>query len=187
MSTRVDNDFDSSSIRDREGRNLRPFSRPDVSKALKALQEATDLWEYGSPYWQVPSEADLLELCEQKFKPGSSSRIDLGIFLPHNDPVGQCSIHAIDWRNRTGQLGVAVWKNSDRGKGLGSNAIRHLMQFSFDDLDMFRLEAFILQDNKKSLHLFKGLGFQQEGILRERYLRRGKRVDVVVLASIRDK
>jgi [ribosomal protein S5]-alanine N-acetyltransferase len=166
--------------------DLRPLRRSDAPRILDVLHEASDLWKTGSPYWRAQSEADVLEMCDRRFVPGRSDRMDLGIYLPTGDVIGQCSVHAIDWRNRVGRLGIAVWKRNDRRNGHGSTALRKIVELSFDELDLFRLEALVLCDNEASLALFEKCGFRVEGTLRRRYLRRGRRIDITVLARLRD-
>jgi RimJ/RimL family protein N-acetyltransferase len=165
--------------------NVRPFRRSDVPVILSLLNEADDLWKFGSPYWRRPSEADLMALCGQVFTPGKSDRIDLLITAADDIPVGQCSLHAIDWRNRVAEVGVAVWRRADRGLGHGSSAVNQIIRLAFDELDLARLEALVLRDNTDSIKLFLRSGFEQEGMLRQRYRRKGERVDVVVCARLR--
>ncbi len=165
--------------------NVRPFRRSDVPVILSLLNEADDLWRFGSPYWRRPAEADLLALCDQIFAPGKSDRIDLLIAAGGDAPVGQCSLHAIDWRNRVAEVGVTVWRPADRRRRHGSRAVNHLVRLAFEELDLVRLEALVLKDNTASIDLFLRSGFEQEGMLRRRYQRKGERVDVVVCARLR--
>ena len=54
--------------------------------------------------------------------------------------IGQIDLHRIDWKNRCADLGVVVGRKDLIGKGYGSEAIRLMQQFVFQQLNLHRLE-----------------------------------------------
>lgn len=96
--------------------------------------------------------------------------------------VGECSLHAIDWRNRLAQIGVCVWSPDDRRHGYGRAAVRYAIDWGIGYLGLARLEAWIVDGNEQSLNLFRRCGFTQEATLRGRYLYAGERRSMHVLA-----
>lgn len=98
--------------------------------------------------------------------------------------VGEASIHAIDWRSRVAQVGICIWRPSDRGKGYGAAGSRAVIDWAVGHLGLHRLEAWILAGNGASLGLFRSLGFVEEGRLTQRYLVDGQYMDMLVLARI---
>ncbi len=98
--------------------------------------------------------------------------------------VGEASIHAIDWRSRVAQMGICIWRPSDRGQGYGAAGGRAVIDWAVGHLGLHRLEAWILAGNAASLGLFRSLGFVEEGRLTQRCLVGGQYVDVLVLACI---
>ena len=98
--------------------------------------------------------------------------------------VGEASIHAIDWRSRVAQVGICIWRPSDRGKGYGAAGSRAVIDWAVSHLGLHRLEAWILISNGASLGLFRSLGFVDEGRLTQRYLMDGQHMDMLVLARI---
>ncbi|MDM2082836.1 GNAT family protein [Mycobacteroides abscessus] len=89
--------------------------------------------------------------------------------------IGECSVHAIDWRNRTAQVGVCIWHPGDRRHGHGRLAVQHVVDWAVGYLGLARLEAWIVDGNEASAGLFKALGFTYEATLRGRYLHQGVR------------
>lgn len=77
-------------------------------------------------------------------------------------------------------LGRAHW-----GRGVMREALTALIDFAFDALQLNRLEAEVNPANMPSLVLLKRLGFQQEGLLRERWAAKGQTYDVIVHGLLR--
>ena len=59
------------------------------------------------------------------------------------------------------------------------------MQFAFEELGLHRVEADVDPRNARSLRLLERLGFQQEGLLRERYHVSGEIQDAALLGLLR--
>ena len=98
--------------------------------------------------------------------------------------VGEASIHTIDWRSRVAQVGICIWRPSDRGQGYGAAGSRAVIDWAVGHLGLHRLEAWIVAGNAASLGLFRSLGFVEEGRLTQRYLVDGQYMDILVLARI---
>jgi RimJ/RimL family protein N-acetyltransferase len=58
------------------------------------------------------------------------------------------------------------------------------VDWAFGELDMHRVEMTTLPQFDRVLALADRLGFRQEGVMRERNLERGVRLDVVMLAML---
>jgi len=76
-------------------------------------------------------------------------------------------------------LGRARW-----GLGLAGEAQRAVIDFAFGELGLHRLEADTHPDNEASLRSLERLGFQREGLLRERWLVAGEISDSVILGLL---
>lgn len=77
-------------------------------------------------------------------------------------------------------LGRAHW-----GRGVMHEALTALIGFAFDGLQLNRIEAEVNPANAPSLALLKRLGFQQEGVLRERWAAKGQAYDVIAHGLLR--
>ena len=101
-------------------------------------------------------------------------------------------------RNRlVGVVGLCHWSPRDRtaevsfyiapewqGKQYARRALMLLHQWGFDELHLHRIFAEAYSDNDRSTELMKGLGYIQEGRLREHVFRKGKRVDSIMLGLL---
>src|SRR5690606_20120061 len=77
-------------------------------------------------------------------------------------------------------LGRAHW-----GRGFAQEAVRAVLRFAFDRMDLHRVEADTHPDNAASLRLLERLGFRREGHLRERWFTFGAWSDSVLLGLLR--
>lgn len=91
-----------------------------------------------------------------------------------DDILGECSLHAVDYRNRVGQIGICIWKEQDRRHGHASDAVGQLLAWATGCLGLQRIEAWVNDGNQASAALFVRLGFVHEGTLSRRYFALGR-------------
>src|SRR5487761_1336088 len=98
--------------------------------------------------------------------------------------VGFVALFSIEWANGHGWVAIGIGDESDRGKGFGKEAVRLLQRFAFHELGLRRLSLDVIADNAPALALYRGLGFQEEGRLRERVYRDGRATDLVYMGLL---
>ncbi|MFO7622930.1 MAG: GNAT family N-acetyltransferase [Anaerolineales bacterium] len=80
--------------------------------------------------------------------------------------VGIFSLHHWDPYHRRAEAGYglarAYW-----GQGIGSEALRAILRFGFEQLNLNRIYARTIADNHESVRLLERLGFQREGMFRK--------------------
>jgi RimJ/RimL family protein N-acetyltransferase len=64
------------------------------------------------------------------------------------------------------ELGITLFDARDRGKGIGSEAVRLLTGYLFDHLRAERVQASTDVDNEAMRRVFDKLGFVAEGVMR---------------------
>lgn len=79
--------------------------------------------------------------------------------------IGEVSLKNIKWLNRKAEISVMISKEHQH-QGFGREAVQRIIDFSFNTLNFFRLEAQINHDNAHSIKMFECLGFVKEGVLR---------------------
>lgn len=77
-------------------------------------------------------------------------------------------------------LGSAHW-----GRGYAREALEAVLEFAFDALAMNRIEADIDPRNEASIGLVERLGFEREGLLRERWRVGGQVQDSAIYGLLR--
>jgi len=98
-------------------------------------------------------------------------------------PIGDISYRNWDKRNRSAEFGLEIGELNERGKGFGYEVLSYFIEFMFNHLNLNRIELNTLIDNERSIKLYKKLGFQKVGIMRESSFdsRKGKYIDVLYM------
>lgn len=100
--------------------------------------------------------------------------------------VGTCGLHEIDWSNRNARLGVMLFTNEHRGQGIGSAAMRLVIEEGFKLRKLEKIYVKVFAENTASATKYAHLGFQFEARLRKHYHLRGEYHDMVVMSVFAD-
>jgi RimJ/RimL family protein N-acetyltransferase len=92
--------------------------------------------------------------------------------------IGTCTLFHLDPANAKAELGYGLG-SAHWGKGYMTEALIALLDFAFASLKLRRLEADVDPRNENSLRILDKLGFQREGLLRERWNVAGEIQDTV--------
>jgi RimJ/RimL family protein N-acetyltransferase len=113
-----------------------------------------------------------------------SDRDDFLVLLPDGTPVGHIALFNQDIVDGTGELYLLL-SPDHRGRGYGTDALDTLVDLSFGELPMHRVEAVTHTDNTAALMVLEKSGFVREGVRRSSCLHRGRRYDAAVLSLLR--
>lgn len=109
--------------------------------------------------------------------------------IVHADParssalLGTCGVFRWNRGWRTCLAGYELARQA-QGHGYMREALRAIFKWSFDAMEVERIEAQVHPHNTPSLALLKTLGFVEEGLLREAGLWLGERRDLVQLGLL---
>lgn len=101
-------------------------------------------------------------------------------------PVGSVFIKNIDREARKGEYGIFIGEECARGKGMGSEAARLMVQYGFETLELNRIYLSVFATNKSAIASYQRAGFRQEGTLRQDFFAGGQFQDVVLMAMLRE-
>jgi RimJ/RimL family protein N-acetyltransferase len=117
-------------------------------------------------------------------------RDDLVIFgirrTPSDELIGTCQLVDIHSVHHSAELRIRIGVPTQRGLGLGTQAIRQLLAFGFRDLHLHRIWLQVFADNGRAVRVYQKLGFREEGVLRETAFIDGLYKDVRLLAILKD-
>lgn len=106
------------------------------------------------------------------------------IFSHQHLIIGQISLYNISFAHRRGEIGLWLG-HSYWHQGFGKKAMDLVIQYSFHDLNLNRIQAHIFTSNQDSILLFEYLGFQREGIIRQYVLKEDTYRDVYSYSLLR--
>ena len=86
---------------------------------------------------------------------------------------------------RSGELGILIGADGDRGKGVGRQAVELAIGFAWRDLNLQRLTLFVVGDNPRAVRAYERAGFEVEGVLRRGSYIDGEHRDVTIMGVLR--
>ena len=100
--------------------------------------------------------------------------------------VGFARLYWIEWSNASGFVQLGIGDPNDRRHGFGTEVLRLLLRYAFDELNLYRLTAVIPEYNPVALHLFSRVGFVEEVRRRKALNRDGRRWDLLHLGILHE-
>lgn len=100
--------------------------------------------------------------------------------------VGTISFHSVDWRHRTAELGLFIGPQELWGKGFGTDALRALVAFAFQELNLHRVWLRVYEENTRARRSYEKVGFVVEGRLRQDRFHGGRYTDTLVMGLLRE-
>lgn len=100
--------------------------------------------------------------------------------------LGLVSLASIDNVNRSGHLHIMIGGSENRGRGLGTFAVRAMVEHAFSNLNLNRIELGVLETNLPALRLYEKVGFVREGLKRQSTYKNGKYVNIIMMGLLRE-
>ncbi len=83
--------------------------------------------------------------------------------------IGWCGFHTWYLQHLRAELGYGITVETEKRKGLMSEALKPIMHQGFKVMNLQRVEAFASPRNEPSVKLLKNLGFVNEGLMRKHF------------------
>lgn len=117
----------------------------------------------------------------------SKEDIVVAIVLKKGDRlIGNVGLHRIDRVNRCAWLGIAIGDPEMVSKGLGTEALRLMVEYGFRTQNLHRIELQVHEFNERALAAYQKIGFVEEGRRREAVYSGGKYHDSILLSILKD-
>lgn len=114
---------------------------------------------------------------------GSGMRLAI-VLRDSGEMIGNVSLHRFFEQNRRCEIGYAL-ASKHWGQGYATEALRAIIRYGFDALDLNRIEADIDPRNIGSARVLEKLGFRKEGYMPERWIVFGEFADTVNYGLLR--
>ena len=99
-----------------------------------------------------------------------------------SDPLGYIILRGLRSEHRNLELKRVVVQSPGRGRG--KLALQLLLQKVFEEFSAHRLWLDVFESNTRAQHVYRGLGFQQDGIFREAVYRDGKYHSLLLMSLL---
>jgi RimJ/RimL family protein N-acetyltransferase len=90
----------------------------------------------------------------------------------------------IDWIVRAANFGIVVGERARWGQGIGREATTLAIRYAFDTLNLRRIGLRVVAGNAAAEHIYRSLGFVEEGRLRQAAFVNGAFADVLLMSLL---
>lgn len=150
---------------------LRPLRADDAGDlfALYGDSGVTRYWNFGAWSQLAQAKAWLAE----RMTWGPPAAYPWALADRDNDGLlGTVTLFLLNSRPGRAEIGYSL-QSARQGQGLAREGVRRAIAFAFDELGLEHIEADVDPLNEPSWRLLERLGFQREGLLRNRWRIRG--------------
>lgn len=102
-----------------------------------------------------------------------------------NEYIGIIQLNNIDYISGTASWGFMIGETKNQSKGIGTEFSSLIFNYVFNYLNLRKITSYIVGNNAVSIKLFKKMGFNEEGILRNHYFVNGEYHDVIIMSLFR--
>lgn len=100
--------------------------------------------------------------------------------------IGNVGLLQIDPVHRRAWLGICIGEKDCWSAGYGADAIRLLLHYAFENLELRRVQLVTDVDNDRGIRCYEKCGFQREGLLRAFRLRLGQPINCYSMSILRE-
>lgn len=102
-----------------------------------------------------------------------------------NIPIGVTGLFRIDFISRAAIFFIAIYNPEFWSKGYGKEATKLILKYSFDILNLNRIQLHVAKSNVKGVKAYEKAGFKIEGTLREAMYHNNEYIDFYVMGILR--
>ncbi|MDR1693101.1 MAG: GNAT family N-acetyltransferase [Oscillospiraceae bacterium] len=95
--------------------------------------------------------------------------------------LGNISLMEVEHIHRRATLGLFIGEAGRRGKGYGTEAIRLILGYGFNTLNLHNIMLTVHADNPQGLACYKKVGFTEIGRRRGARIKDGKQIDLIYM------
>ncbi len=142
-------------------------------------------YEYFFDFHLSSREQELRWIAEVTQDPSQANFVIYPVESP-DQPVGTISLTSIDRRSRNAEYGRIYLSAAARGANMMQRASVILLRYGFDELNLHKIYLRVFSDNERAARMYRGLGFEEEGRMRQQVYKDGVYRDVTYMAVFAD-
>lgn len=140
---------------------------PEDLDFVYTIENDESIWELSqtqTPYSKFLIKQYLDEAHKDIYE---AKQLRLVISSYSDEALGLIDIFDFDFKNKKAGIGILIHKKEDRYQGYGSEALKLLSDYCFDQLNLHQLYCNISESNVISLKLFESNGFKRIGLKKD--------------------
>ena len=161
----------------------------------QALAEAINRWDRDSEFRRLLDSSPanqyslkkLKELCQKEQVDEPRSGYTFGIHtMEGNRLIGFTDLEGDIFPHGEAFVGIGIGERDFWGKGYGSDAMKVILRFAFQELNLRRVALDTFEYNPRAIHSYEKVGFVHEGRARKFLYREGRRWDLIFMGILRE-
>lgn len=163
---------------------------------LAAVNPDTDAdiiarWSRDSQFWRLahtePAFPETAQKIRRELEERPNDRQGFAIRTLADDRlIGLIGLYTVFPAQREAFMGIQIGARDDWGKGYGTDALRVLLHYAFDELNLERVSLSVLEGNERAMRSYEKCGFCYEGRERRVWVYDGRRWDEIYMGLLRD-
>ncbi len=125
-------------------------------------------------------------LRENTGKPLSYDRVQFAIDTRAGVHIGSIGFNQTFPEDRRAVLGIVIGDKAYWSKGYGGDAMRTLLRFGFEEMNLYRIELTVDARNARALACYRKCGFVEEVRMRQGHFSEGAYHDGIWMGILRD-
>ena len=103
----------------------------------------------------------------------------------NDEMIGSTYFRDVDLVSSKAEFGFFIGEEEYKGRGIGTEILKLMTEFGFNQLHFNKIYARVFSDNKAYVNCFLKNGFVKEAYLRQEVFLRGQYRDIIFLAKFR--
>jgi RimJ/RimL family protein N-acetyltransferase len=133
------------------------------------------------------SEKKWREWLEKAVEKGTTDEIFFSIrTLDNNILIGFIGLFDLYLQHGDTFVAIALGEREYLGKGYGTDAMRVMLRYVFNELNLRRVSLMVFEYNPRAIRSYEKVGFIREGLVRKAMKRDGKRWDFLYMGILRE-
>lgn len=163
---------------------LRPYLDTDADGLFDLYGDAAVTRYWSHPAWTDPAQAHLY-LSLRKDEPTTIVHAWAIADRQSNDLIGALTFFSISGAHARAEIGYSLLPRV-QGRGLAAEALHAALNYGFETLKLYRIEADVDPRNLASIKLLEKLNFRREGFLRQRWRVNGEVCDSILFGLLKE-
>ena len=165
--------------------DLRALEPADILRTLPWRGTAEMARLMGDRY---PPSRTSFEALETEFLhvPPAYGEQRLAIDTKDGRHIGNVRLYDLPPEDRSAKLSIRIGEQSERSKGYGTDAVRTLLRFAFEEMNLNRVALEVFEYNQRAIAAYRKCGFVEEARMRLAQFSGGAFHDVLIMAVLRE-
>ena len=163
--------------------NLRELEKKDIEQ-INNWRKNEDLIKYlEAPYRYI--NLDVENKWYENYLNNRNTTVRCAITTEDDNIIGLITLADINSVSRSAVLHIMIGNEENCGKGIGSFAIKQMLNHAFLNLNLNRVELEVLSQNIRAKKTYEKIGFKYEGTRREACFKNGNYIDIDIMSMLK--